>query len=88
MALNSQNTVWGLFLVFESVSCLPTIIFKGFVKTQKAAGVNGIINPVNLVFNGTLWHVFLPVNLGFLIVERSTAERLLPKGPKLLKISN
>ena len=24
------------------------MIFKGFVKTQKAAGVNGIINLVNL----------------------------------------
>ena len=56
MALNSQNTFWGLFLVFKSVSYSSRIILKGFVKTQKAAGVNGIINLVNLkVFNGTLW---------------------------------
>ena len=45
----------------------PRIIFKGFVKTQKAAGVNGIINLVNLeVFHGMLWQCSLTCKLSFL----------------------
>ena len=42
MGLNSQNTFSGLFLDSELVSCSTRITFKGFVKTQKAAGVNRI----------------------------------------------
>ena len=67
MALSSQNTFWGLILVFKLVSYSPRIIFKGFVKTQKAADVNGIINLISLeVFHGTLWQCFLACKFSFL----------------------
>ena len=73
MALDSQNTFCGLFLVFESASCSPTIIFKGFVKTQKAAGLMELITQFTkkclMVRCGS---VVLPGNLGFLIIERFT----------------
>ena len=68
MALNSQNTFWGLFLGFELVSYFPRIIFKSLCWHKKLqVSMELAINMVNIeVFHGMLRQCCLTCKFSFL----------------------